>query len=85
MAKRGPRINQAEEVRRWNKEHSIGTPVTVEKDLGEIVKTKTRSVAWLLGADGQGVGGHTAVVALEGIAGGYLLSRVRATQTEPVK
>jgi hypothetical protein len=81
--KRGPKLTPAEEVRRWNLVYPIGTPVTVEKDSGEIFKTVTRSEAWALGgARGGELPGHTAVVMVDGIAGGYLLSRVRPIPPE---
>ncbi len=48
-----------------------GTPVTVRKDDGTILETKTRSIPWLLGG--------VAVIMVEGIAGGYALERVRRT------
>jgi hypothetical protein len=48
-----------------------GTPVLVRNDDGEIVSTRTRSIAWPLG-HGEWV------VKLEGFgAGGYLLDRVQ--------
>lgn len=56
-------------VETWNASYPVGTPVTVTKDDGTKIETKTRSIAWALG-DG------TPVVMLEGISGGYLLSRV---------
>ncbi len=49
-----------------------GVRVVVTKDDGTEVVTKTRSKGWLLG-------GHTAVIMLEGISGGYSLERVRLT------
>jgi len=52
----------------WNRQYPIGTPVRVTKDDGKVTVTKTRSAAWAMG-------GHTAVVMVDGIAGGYLLSR----------
>jgi hypothetical protein len=55
----------------WNLKHPVGCDVTVEMDSGEILATKTRSVAQMLS-------GHTAVIYLDGISGCYLLSRVRA-------
>jgi hypothetical protein len=54
---------------RFNAECPSGTPVCVRRDDGSIMRTKTRSVAWLL-SDG------TPVVMVEGISGGYLLERV---------
>ena len=52
----------------------IGTEVVVTKDLGEQRRTKTRSAPQLLG-------GHTAVIWLEGISGCYDLERVRLAPT----
>lgn len=46
-----------------------GTPVRVRKDDGAVLETKTRSEAWMLG-------GHTAVIMVEGISGCYSLERV---------
>lgn len=60
-------------VDHWNKTVPIGTTVEVTKDLGEIIETKTRSEAWVLG-------GHTPVLLLEGIRGGYSLERVRVKE-----
>jgi hypothetical protein len=51
----------------------IGTAVTVEKDDGTEVQTKTRSKAWMLA-------GHTAVVMVEGITGCYALERIKKEQ-----
>lgn len=47
-----------------------GTAVIVIKDQGGEVLTKTRSAPWMLG-------GHSAVIMLEGITGAYALDRVR--------
>jgi hypothetical protein len=55
----------------------IGTPVVVRKDDGSDFHSKTRSAPWMLGEDGNGKGGHTAVIMVEGITGGYSLERVR--------
>lgn len=60
----------------WNATHPIGTLVTVRKDSGEVLETRTRSEAWTLGASCHGPG-HTAVVMVDGIAGGYMLDRVK--------
>lgn len=65
--KREERENQR--VIEWNRLNPEGTSVNVKKDDGSIFPTKTRSVAWLLGR-------HTAVVLVDGIAGGYMLERV---------
>ncbi len=56
-------------VERWNRSHRIGTPVIVVRDDKSEFQTVTRSDAWLLG-------GHSAVIQVEGIAGAYSLSRV---------
>lgn len=56
-------------VDEWNAMHPIGTPVTrykLIKPLREPEQTKTRSEAWL-------VGGHSAVVKVEGVSGGVLI------------
>lgn len=63
-------MSAANEVAAWNADNPVGTLVAVTKDHGEILETKTRSVAWLLGD-------HTPVVSVVGIIGGYLLSRVK--------
>lgn len=47
-----------------------GTDVMVRRDSGAEMSSKTRSAPWLLG-------GHTAVIMLEGISGAYSLDRVR--------
>lgn len=57
-------------VMEWNQRHPIGIEVIVMRDHGEEFRSRTRSAAWV-------VGGHTAVVSVDGIAGGYLLNRVR--------
>ena len=71
MKKRPSITDQIRSVAEWNDRYPIGTECTVEMDSGEIRLTKTRSSAWMLS-------GHTAVVMIEGISGGYPLSRVRA-------
>ncbi len=68
----GRRSNQAKEpCERWNKLHPEGTAVTVTKDDGSKLDTVTRSAAWVLG-------GHSAVILVHGISGGYKLTRVAA-------
>lgn len=57
------------QVDQWNARYPEGTEVTVRKDDGEFISTKTCSLASVLG-------GHTAVVWLDGISGCYLLDRV---------
>ncbi len=60
-------------VAAWNSQHPVGTAVVVTKDLGEPVRTKTRSVA-------QHLSSGTPVIWLDGIAGCYLLDRVEAEE-----
>lgn len=76
-----PTVHDSDEIRnttnelqsivdRWNVHRPVGTPVDVMLDDGTVKRTTTRSEAWVMG-------GHTAVVSVEGISGGYMLSRVR--------
>jgi hypothetical protein len=58
-------------VDRWNAKHPLRIDVFVRLDDGSIKRTKTVSKAWLLG-------GHTAVILVEGISGAYSLARVTA-------
>lgn len=57
------------QVDAWNKAHPEGTAVKVRKDDGAILTTRTRSNAWVMG-------GHSAVICVVGISGGYDLDRV---------
>jgi hypothetical protein len=57
----------------WNVMHPVGAAVKVRRDNGEVQDTKTISPAEMLG-------GHTAVIWLEGISGCYMLDRVSASQ-----
>lgn len=66
------RPNQAALVFEWNQANPIGTPVTrytMINPLREPMETKTRSEAWLMG-------GHSAMVMVEGVAGGVLVESV---------
>lgn len=63
------RKEQRDLVKRW-KDVPIGTEVIVTKDDGQEIRTRTRSGPELLG-------GHSAVIWLEGISGCYALYRVR--------
>lgn len=56
-------------VTEFNEANPVGTAVNVRKDNGDIFRTVTRSAAWVMG-------GHTAMVLVEGISGGYMLERV---------
>lgn len=60
------------EVSTWNERANIGDLVTYLDDNGEAHSTRTRSEASLLG-------GHTAVVWIEGRVGCVKLSRVKLT------
>ena len=53
----------------WNRLYPEGTPVMVIRDMGEILETTTRSMAWLIPSG-------SVLVSVKGIAGGYCLSRV---------
>lgn len=61
--------HQARLVDAW-KNTPVGIAVVVTKDDGTEFRTTTRSDPWLLS-------GHTAVIMVVGIAGGYMLERVR--------
>lgn len=63
--------DSANAVKVWNERHPVGTAVKVLRDDGSVMPTKTRSKATLLG-------GHSAVIWLEGISGCYSLGRVEA-------
>jgi hypothetical protein len=68
------RPNQQKLVNDWNTNHPVGTPVTRYKlinPLREPVETRTRSAAWIMG-------GHTAMVMVEGMAGGVMVESVVA-------
>ena len=52
----------------WNAMHPVGTEVDRTDDLGNVHRTRTRSIAWV-------ICGHASVM-VEGITGGYLLSRM---------
>jgi hypothetical protein len=60
------------EAENWNLKYPVGTAVSLLKDSGEEVETKTRSEAYVCAA-------NYAVIFLEDVRGYYLLSRVRAT------
>lgn len=64
----------------WNVQHPIGTAVTRYKlinPLREPQETKTRSEAWVMG-------GHTAMVMVEGVSGGVMVESV-VPSAAPVK
>jgi hypothetical protein len=64
--------NQQQLVDQWNAKYPIGTPITryrLVNPLESPEDTKTRSEAWLMG-------GHTAMVMVEGVAGGVMVESV---------
>ncbi len=68
-ARRGPSPKaQQSAAENWNRTVPVGCRVKVKLDDGSVLETLTESQAWVLG-------GHTAVVTVKGISGGYLLSR----------
>lgn len=67
--------NEIASVEAWNVKYPIGTEVVVKMDSGKSKCTVTKSEAWMLGASSQHPG-HTAVIKVDGISGGYLLNRV---------
>ena len=60
-------------VANWNSAHAIGCAVTVEQYDGELISTRTRSIALLL-SESHG----PAVIYVDGCPEPYALSRVRA-------
>ncbi len=72
--KRGKAREEAR-VRKWNEAHDVGIEVVVRKDDGKLCNTTTRSEAQMLG-------GHTAVIWVQGIPGAYALDRVRPSFLE---
>ena len=53
----------------WNAKYPPGTAVIVTRDVGPKLETHTRSIAWEASC--------TAIVKVDGIAGGYDLDRIR--------
>jgi hypothetical protein len=62
-----------QQANKWNDQNKVGIDVLLTDDFGDIHETQTRSEAWTLG-------GHTAVVMVEGRSGGYLLERIKPKQ-----
>ena len=56
----------------------VGARVIVTKDMGEEIHTRTRSEAWVIPS-------NAALVMVEGISGGYSVSRVRLAPGEKAK
>jgi hypothetical protein len=78
---KGPKAHLAL-VEKW-KDVPEGTPVIVTLDSGKELFTKTRSIPWMLGKSSRDPG-HTAVIMVEGISGGYGLWRVRLDDSAKV-
>ncbi len=61
------------QVNAWNRDHPAGTAVTryrLMHPLRDPVETVTRSEAWVMG-------GHSAMIMVEGVAGGIALESVQ--------
>ena len=65
-----PLRDAEQEIEDWNNQNGPGSEVTLTDDFGVEHRTRTRSVAWL-------VGGRPLVL-VEGRTGGYDLRRIRA-------
>jgi hypothetical protein len=61
------------QVNEWNNQYPVGMKVTVRLDDGSAKDTATTSTAQVLG-------GHSAVIWLEGISGCYAINRVTAVE-----
>ncbi len=69
---------QGHEMRvEWNRDHAIGTPVMLADAVGELYKTRTRSMAWNR-SDGA------PVVSVEGRTGGHDLGLISTTDPEVI-
>lgn len=69
MTKRPSKGKQEALIRKW-RDVPIGTEVILKRDFGGELRTRTESPPKMLG-------GHTAVIWLEGVGGCYSLERVR--------
>lgn len=73
-----PRKSKAQMMKdctNWNAAHPVGADVVVKRDMGDEVRTKTRSEAYMCDA------GYP-VIFLDNITGYYLLDRVRSAPSE---
>ncbi|KKM68207.1 hypothetical protein LCGC14_1463210 [marine sediment metagenome] len=61
----------ADLVRNWNSQYPVGTKVILTNDTGGEEITATRSQAWVIPSGPP-------LVSVEGRAGGYLLTRIKA-------
>lgn len=67
---------QRAEVLAWDACHQVGDPVDVRKDDGTVLRTVTRSRAFVAESG-------LAVIFVEGISGYYRLDRVTAVEVQP--
>lgn len=65
----------ANDLEAWNRLYPVGTAVVLTKDNGDTVETTTRAPAKMLG-------GHTAVIWLDGFGGCWALDRVTPATTQ---
>ncbi len=72
MGPKSPMVLEAQ-IKKFNEKYPPGTLGFLTRDNGSVEPAQTRSDAWI-------VGGHTAVVLLEGISGGYQLDRFKPMQ-----
>lgn len=68
--KRKSQTELSRQIGAWNAHRPTGTEIQVKLDDDTIRTTKTCSEAWVMG-------GHSAVILLEGISGAYSLDRVK--------
>lgn len=66
------------EAENWNLKHRLGTSVSLRKDSGETISTRTRSDAYVCES------GY-AVCFFDGVSGYYLLSRAQPLPDPPVQ
>ncbi|WP_203452787.1 hypothetical protein [Rhizobium sp. rho-13.1] len=78
MPAQSSRQNPQIAVDEFNARYPVGVAVSVKLDNGETKETKTRDKAGVLG-------GHSAVIWLDGITGCYLLDRVTVRPTPALK
>lgn len=64
--------NLQTKVDTWNATHQVGETIQYRDDVGKIIESKTRSEAWVLG-------GHSAVIQIEGRSGCYDFERILPT------
>ena len=72
MARESAAVRGARAIENFNRDNPVGTPVVFWPGSrnGDGIKGVTRTPAWT-------IGGHTAVVSVEGYAGGIYLGHVK--------